>query len=264
MKWCGSKLRLLPELTARLPDDMKWRRHFEPFCGSAALFFARAPMRAVLADQNVRLINTFTAVRDDVEEVIAWLGDLASEHCQRLYYETRELFNEGVCAGPAAAAMFIYLNRTCFNGLYRENKLGNFNVPMGSYADPKILDADSLRAASKTLEHTMLLAQPFEDTLALASENDFVYLDPPYEPVNATSNFTAYQKSGFSQKDQERLRDAFDALHELGCRVMLSNSDTPYTRALYRHWNIERVSVRRSVSCGPRGLASEIIVRNYT
>jgi len=243
---------------------MRWRRHFEPFCGSAALFFARAPVRAVLADQNVRLINTLSAVRDDVEEVIAWLRNLASDHCQRLYYETRELFNEGAAAGPAAAAMFLYLNRTCFNGLYRENKLGEFNVPMGSYANPKILDTESLRAASKLLQHTMLLAQPFEDTLELVSRRDFIYLDPPYEPVSASSSFTAYQRSGFSRRDQERLRDAFHALDALGCKVMLSNSDTAYTRSLYHAWSIERVSVRRSVSCGKRGIASEIIVRNYS
>jgi DNA adenine methylase len=263
MKWCGSKVRLLPELCSRVPDDVLERRHVEPFCGSAALFFAIHPEQALLADQNQRLIDTLRSVRDDPEDVIANLRDFEGEHSRELYYETRHYVNLGCLAGALHAAAFLYLNRTCFNGLYRENARGEFNVPMGDYKQPRILDPEAIRTAARALQSARLVVGSFDETILLCGPNDFVYLDPPYEPISPTSNFTAYNKSGFSRKDQLRLREAFGHLTSIGCPAMLSNSDTDFTRDLYEGFLIESVTVQRSVSAGKRERAREIIVRNY-
>jgi DNA adenine methylase len=264
LKWAGSKQRLLPELTARLPSDYLTRRHVEPFCGSAALFFALEPARAVLSDSNHHLVETLKSVRNELDDVLHALREFESDHSEDLYYETRAYLNSGTLHGALHAAAVLYTNRTCFNGLWRENAKGEFNVPIGSYKDPKIVDEASLRSASRVLQNASLTAARFEEMLFLCGEGDFVYLDPPYEPISKTSNFAAYTKSGFTRQDHERLAQEFKHLHELGAKVMLSNSDTPFTRALYAAWHVESVSVQRSICASTRNRAQEIIVRNYT
>lgn len=268
VKWVGGKGRLLGQLMPLLPPGVERMRHVEPFMGGGAMFFARRPERALLCDVNPELVSTYTMVRDRVEDVIAELDAHAAHHRSdeaTYYYEVRERYNRGRGDAAARAAMFIYLNRTCFNGLHRVNKRGEFNVPAGRYVNPRILDEDGLRAASLELKSAELRCAGFETLLASARPGDFVYFDPPYEPVSRTANFTSYAQEGFTQDDQTVLRDVFNELTRRGARCMLSNSDVPFIRELYRDHRIDIVAAPRAVSCDAtkRGMVSEVVVRNY-
>jgi DNA adenine methylase len=265
VKWVGGKGRLLAQLEPLLPSGVARMRHVEPFAGGAAMFFARRPSRALLSDVNPALVHTYEMVRDRVEEVIAALDGLAARHDGEHYYRVRDDYNRGDTEGPLRAAMFIYLNKTCFNGLHRVNRRGEFNVPAGRYARPRILDAEGLRAASYGLRSAELACRGFDALLEQARPGDFVYFDPPYEPISRTASFTSYAQDGFTQQDQTRLRDVFDELTRRGCRCMLSNSDTPFIRALYAEHHVDVVFAPRAVSCDGRGRGpvSEVVVRNY-
>lgn len=241
-------------------------RHVEPFAGGAAFFFDRTPTRALLCDVNPALIGTYQAVRDDVEGVIEALQPLSEGHSNERYYELRARYNgaRGLSA-TERAALFIYLNKTCFNGLHRVNRKGEFNVPVGRYENPRILDQGLLRAASVRLQRAELRCDSFEGLLESARPGDFIYLDPPYEPVSRTANFTSYAKDGFGQDMQIRLRDVFAALHKRRCRLMLSNSDVPFIREIYGQFNIDLVAAPRAINCNGarRGKVAEVVVRNY-
>ncbi|MGE0785995.1 MAG: DNA adenine methylase [Sandaracinaceae bacterium] len=267
VKWVGGKGKLLAQLLPLLPPGAEHMRHVEPFAGGGAMFFARRPQRALLCDVNPALVDTYVMVRDRVEDVIDALRPLARRHDKPHYYSVRERYNRTRTAGrsPERAAQFIYLNKTCFNGLHRVNRRGEFNVPAGAYKNPRILDEDGLRAASFGLSGASIENAPFEAALAEARPGDFVYFDPPYEPVSPTASFTSYAMDGFSQADQTRLRDVFDELTRRGCRCMLSNSDVPFIRELYRRHRVDTVSAPRAVSCNGegRGNVSEVVVRNY-
>lgn len=272
IKWVGGKGRLLAQLAPLLPPAAEERRHVEPFMGGAALFFARRPERALLSDVNPELIGVYQAVRDDVEGVIAALTRLAAAgHAAEAYYGVRARYNaerlstRKKTTQTTRAAMFVYLNKTCFNGLHRVNRRGEFNVPTGKYKNPRILDAENLRAASAALAGAELRCAGFEELLGSARPGDFVYLDPPYVPVSTTASFTAYAQEGFGPADQERLRDVYRELDRRGCRLMLSNSDVPRVRELYREWRIDVVMAPRAVSCdgAKRQAVAEVVVRNY-
>ena len=268
MKWVGGKGRLLPQLMPLLPAGVELMRHVEPFVGGGAVFFGLRPERALLCDVNPTLVDTYTAVRDDVDAVIEHLRALAHDHDRdvRAYYRVRERYNRARKLAPAQrAAMFVYLNKTCFNGLHRVNRRGEFNVPAGRYDKPRILNEVVLRAASTELSRAELSCSGFERLLTAARPGDFVYLDPPYEPVSQTASFTAYAQDGFGREDQLRLRDVFAVLDRRGCKLMLSNSDVPFIRDLYQRWNISRVSASRAVNSDPgkRGPVQEVVVRNY-
>lgn len=263
VKWVGGKGRLVGELLSRAPRS--YRRYFEPFAGGAALFFHLGPASATLSDVNGDLVACYRAVRDDVEAVIAALGEHRAQHSIEYYYAVRDGWNDGRAAGAAArAATFIYLNKTCYNGLWRVNSRGDFNVPAGRYANPSILDAERLRAASAALRAAELVVAPFDHVLDEARRGDFVYFDPPYDPVSATADFTSYAAGGFAADDQERLAQTFARLAERGCAVMLSNSDTPFTRRLYARFRIDRVYAARAVNsrADRRGAVAEIVVTN--
>lgn len=269
VKWVGGKGRLLGQLLPLLPPGVERMRHVEPFMGGGAMFFARQPERALLCDINPELVSTYEMVRDRVDDVIAELRRHAARHKAagdaEYYYAIRERYNRGGGRRAARAAMFIYLNKTCFNGLHRVNRKGEFNVPAGRYVNPRILDEEGLRAASAVLQNAEIRHAGFEELLATARPGDFIYFDPPYEPVSRTANFTNYAQDGFTQDDQRRLRDVFDELTRRGCRCMLSNSDVPFIRELYKHHRIDTVAAPRAVSCdkNKRGLVSEVVVRNY-
>ena len=267
VKWVGGKGRLLSQLRPLLPSGVEHMRHVEPFVGGGALFFSRRPGRALLTDINPTLVAAYSAIRDDVEGVITALRGLAGRHSKESYYQVRERYNQGrrLCT-TKRAAMFIYLNKTCFNGLHRVNRKGEFNVPMGSYKNPRILHEDGLHAASRALKDAQLKCAPFDALLENTKPGDFVYFDPPYEPVSQTASFTSYARDGFSQEDQTRLRDVYKALDRRGCKLMLSNSDVPFIRTLYRDFNIETVAAPRAINCDAtkRGKVSELIIRNYT
>ncbi|HET6373216.1 MAG TPA: DNA adenine methylase [Candidatus Polarisedimenticolia bacterium] len=269
VKWAGGKGQLLPQLEPLYPRGSLLTRYLEPFVGSGAVFFdIRRRFRlgqAILADGNEDLINLYRAVKDDVETVIKLLGRHKTSHGPDHYYKVRAQDPRRLTAASRAARM-LYLNKTCFNGLYRVNSKGEFNVPMGRYVDPPILDAENLRAAAAVLDAVDLRLAHFTQTPGYAARGDFVYFDPPYHPVTSTSYFTSYTQGAFTASDQEALADVYTQLSSRGCRVMLSNSDCSFIRGLYRRFDVRTVRARRSINsrADRRGLVSEVVVLNYT
>jgi DNA adenine methylase len=262
IKWVGGKTKLLPELIARLPDRMG--RYYEPFVGGAALFFRLAPKNAVLADANADLIALYTAIAGDVAAVIRRLQHHRAAHDEKHYYAMREKWNQhhDQWSNAERAAAFIYLNKTCFNGLWRVNRAGGFNVPIGRYTDPPICVPDTLRAAHAVLADTELRHAGYQSSVADAGRGDFVYFDPPYDPVTPTASFTSYAKDGFGAEDQEELADTARRLVARGVQVMLSNSDTPFIRSIYKGFTIDRVKCSRAINsnAAKRGDVDEVIV----
>lgn len=268
LKWVGGKGRLVDTLRELMPYELDRLQLVEPFLGGGAVFFALEPRRAALSDTNAALINTYEVVRDRVDELVGQLKGLEASHSPELYALTRENFNRSQLIRSAEqavkqAARFIYLNRTCFNGVWRVNGDGKFNVPMGDYKNPTICDEETLYAASKLLRTPILFTGDFDRALQRKwyGPSDFIYLDPPYEPINETSNFTSYAQGGFSQEDQRRLHDTMRELTQTGAFIMQSNSDTPFIRGLYKDFRIEAISAPRSVG-GSRS-ASEVVILNY-
>jgi DNA adenine methylase len=266
VKWAGGKSKLLPELLERVPTDI--RTYAEPFAGGAALFFAvagdrsRAVRRAVLADQNDELVACYRAVRDDVEALIRALGKYRYD--RDMFYAARDRETAGL-SDVERGARLLFLNHTCFNGLWRVNASGKFNVPFGQYKKPRILDADGLRSASAALSGVAIEKRDFAEVTRGLGAGDFVYLDPPYVPLSKTASFTAYASSGFGPADQERLARELLALRERGVFAMLSNADTPETRALYRDFAVHVVRAPRSINSNgnQRGETSELLVVSW-
>jgi DNA adenine methylase len=262
LKWAGGKGRLLAQYASHFPRDCA--TYYEPFCGGGAVFFDRAPGRAVLSDINPELVNVYACVRDDVEGVIALLSEHAACHSPAYYYAVRAR-QPADLAPVARAARVIYLNHTCFNGLYRENARGVFNVPLGRYTHPAICDAANLCAASRALQSAAVIHAPFDHVLERALPGDLVYFDPPYVPLSATSSFTSYSRHAFGPAEQARLRDVFAELGRRGVRALLSNSDCAITRDLYRAFPIVTITAARAINAKAdrRGKITEILVRNW-
>ena len=262
VKWPGGKSRLLPELLARLPAT--WNRYYEPFAGGAALFFRLAPREAVLGDLNAELIVTYRGLAERLPGVSRHLATYRDAHSPAHYYATRTRWNtERTSWDPSkTAATFIYLNKTCFNGLWRVNRAGEFNVPLGRYTNPPIYAPEALRAARAVLVRAELRAGDYRATVADARRGDLVYFDPPYHPVSATASFTSYTPGAFGADDQRALADTARRLVARGCHVVLSNSDTPFIRSLYGDFRIDAVRCSRSInSVGDRrGAVDELII----
>ena len=264
LKWAGGKRQLLPELLARLPQS--FNGYHEPFVGGGAVFFELVAQgriaTAYLSDANPSLIDVYLGLRDGVDDVIA---ALRQHRYERDYYYQMRALRPADLSLPQRAARIIYLNKTCYNGLYRENRRGQFNVPFGRYKNPTICDEPNLRAAARALQGADIARQHFSTVLDHARPGDFVYFDPPYHPLSPTANFTAYDRHGFGPHDQRRLRDVFAALGERGVRAMLSNSDTPFVRELYSGFRVDQVYVARAVNskANGRGKVAEVIVWNY-
>lgn len=260
VKWVGGKTSLLPELLARVPA--KYNTYYEPFAGGAALFFALAPTAAVIGDANADLIAMYRTVATSPEAVIRRLADHKRRHSHRHYYLTRERWNhDRSSTAPQRAATFIYLNKTCYNGLWRVNSAGEFNVPMGRYANPAICDAEAIRAAAPLLYKAGTRHMGYRACVADAGRGDFLYFDPPYHAV-ATESFTRYTGADFGPDDQIALADTVNVLVRRECKVLLSNSDTPLIRSLYRRYRIDRVTCKRSVNSNAkkRGPVAEVLV----
>lgn len=260
VKWVGGKRALLPQLERLLPR--RFERYYEPFVGGGAMFFHLRPETAILADENAELMNAYRVVRDQLDALVAHLR--GHENDEAYYYQLRATAPEAL--DPIArASRLIYLNRTCFNGLYRVNSRGEFNVPFGRYKNPQICNELALRAASNALQGARLETRSYAAVLDDARAGDFIYFDPPYHPLNATSNFTSYTAGQFSARDQEALAETFIALANRGCHVMLSNSDVPFIHDLYAAFHIERVMAPRMVNrdATKRGPVSELVIRNY-
>lgn len=263
-KWVGGKTQLLPELSSRLPEQIG--TYVEPFVGGGALFFNTQPAKAILNDSNPKLINLYVSVRDHVEELVDRLSEYEArfnalntlDEKQGFYYQTRTDFNAGTL-NVDDAARFVFLNKTCFNGLYRENAAGEFNAAFGWKQTIKLYDDANLYRCSDTLQDVVVGCGDFEDACRGLSDGDFVYFDPPYD-----STFNGYQKDGFGGDSQVRLHVLFGRLTERGVRCMLSNSNTEFVRGLYRGYNIEAVSAKRMINRNGAGRnGEEIIITNY-
>ena len=271
LKWAGGKARLAPLIAERAPAEFK--HYHEPFLGGGAVFFALHEAGKIsvarLADGNGELVDAYLVVRDEVEKLIRHLRDHEREYNSRTgvsrssyYYKVRDDFYPTSRAGKAAR--LIFLNKTCYNGLYRVNSKGQFNVPHGSYDNPRILDRPGLREASKALACAEIETNDFEEACEKARPGDFVYLDPPYQPLSATSAFTQYTSADFGFADQERLRNVFDDLTARGVPALLSNSDHPDIRALYEGYKIEDVPMGRNINskADGRGAINELLISN--
>lgn len=263
LKWVGGKGQLLQQFRSLIPEDFDRTagRYFEPFVGGAALFFSMKPKRAVLTDVNAELINTYCAVRDCVEDVILALEK--HRYDREHYYRVRELDPASLPA-PERAARTIFLNKTGFNGLYRVNRAGRFNVPIGRYTNPSFCDKDNLRACSLVLKTAEIKVRDFAKIVSRARAGDFVYFDPPYDPVSETADFTSYIPGGFGWERQRELATVFTKLAAKGVHVMLSNSDTPAIRELYAGFRIDDVLASRSINSNAarRGKVGEVVVRS--
>lgn len=257
LKWAGGKAKLAPKILAHFPE--RFKRYHEPFIGGGAIFFTLGPRMATLSDINDDLVNTYITIRDNVEALI---DELRKHHAtEEYFYAVRALVRQEMPLLQSAART-IFLNRTCFNGLYRVNRSGKFNVPFGRYANPKICNADNLRTVADALQGVDLRV---EDALAIgqrARRGDLVYFDPPYDPVSTTSSFTSYAKGGFGRDEQVQLAEVFANLADRGVHVVLSNSDTPFIRDLFAGFRIEQVFVRRPINsrADRRGPVPEVLV----
>ena len=264
VKWVGGKRQLMFELLKNMPEN--YNRYFEPFIGGGALFFYLQPYNAYISDMNEELINLYQVVRDNVDELVADLQkhDISKEYFMEIRNIDRTEEYEN-WSDVQKASRFIYLNRTCFNGMYRVNSKGEFNVPFGHYKNPRILDENNLINCSNLLQRTEIKHADFSEILKKVKKGDFVYFDPPYVPLSETSSFTSYTKDGFDMDMQFKLRDVCDELDTMGVKFLLSNSDTKLVNELYENYNIKKVFASRQINANAdgRGKITEVLVRNY-
>jgi DNA adenine methylase len=266
LQWVGGKREMIPQYKNLIPKNIN--KYFEPFLGGGAMFFELKCNPSYLLDINDELIKTYKAVRDYPKEVIHILDELKSKHSKDLYLKIRSLdreYNILHLPLPDIAARMIYLNQTCFNGLYRVNKKGQFNVPIGSSLNRLISDKNCILKASEVLKHIFIEKGDFSDCLKNIEKGDFVYLDPPYFPISINSDFNRYSKEKFYLEDQIRLKMFFDECNQKGVYLMLSNSDSDYIKDLYKDYNIKTVSSSRNLNCksDKRNKVTELIITNY-
>jgi DNA adenine methylase len=267
VKWVGGKRQILDQIKKYVPKTIS--TYYEPFIGGGAVLFALQPHKAVVNDINLELINLYEVIKTDVERLIKDLQKHNNE--ERYFYGIRELDRNVTLYNQLSpvqrASRMIYLNKTCYNGLFRVNKAGEFNTPFGNYRNPNIVNEITLRAVSKyfnkaDLKFTRL---DFEEALKGAKKGAFVYLDPPYDPVSDTASFTGYDKGGFNKAEQIRLKKVCDRLNERGIKFLLSNSATQFIKELYRDYRIEIIQAKRAVNskADKRGEINEVLVMNF-
>jgi len=268
LKWAGGKRQLVDELRKYVPEQ--YNTYFEPFIGGGALLLELQPTSAVIGDSNAELINCYEIVRDSVNELIEELKKHKSLNGEKYYYELRNWDrhpNYKSISAIQRAARIIYLNKTCFNGLYRVNSQGQFNVPYGKYKNPNIVDSTCLQAISQYLNGINIQIKncDFETTIGDTNKDDFIYLDPPYDPVSATASFTGYSANGFNKNEQRRLKFVVDKLTAQGCKVLLSNACTEFIQELYQDYTQVKVTAARAINSNPekRGRINEVLVMNY-
>lgn len=273
VKWVGGKRQLMPEIKKYIPEPNDISTYYEPFMGGGAVLFDLQPKKAVVNDINSELINLYKVVKEDVESLIEELGSYKNE--ESFYYKIRKLDRKleiyEKLTDVQRAARIHYLNKTCYNGLYRVNQAGEFNTPFGKYKNPNIQNADTLRAVSKYFNKADIrfLSTDFEEAIKYCRREGFVYFDPPYDPVSDSANFTGYAKGGFDRKEQIRLKKLCDKLDDRGVRFLLSNAYTDFIIDLYsdrdRDYRIETIQAKRSINSNgdDRGEVDEVLVRNY-
>lgn len=267
VKWVGGKRQLLDEITPLLPAGIT--SYCEPFLGGGALLFSMQPSKAVVNDLNGDLIAVYEVIRDDVEALIDALKK--HENTPAYFYAIRDMDRNKeayqAMSKVERASRLLYLNKTCFNGLFRVNASGEFNVPFGHYKNPNIANEHTLRAVSNYFASSNITFcnEDFAATLNRIDKGWFVYLDPPYDPVSDTASFTGYNKGGFDRKEQVRLKQCCDELTRRGIKFMLSNSATAFIEALYQDYNITIVKAKRAINAdaSKRGAIAEVLIRNY-
>lgn len=244
LKWAGGKTQMLDILKENMPA--KFKKYIEPFIGGGALFFELEPTNAIIADSNPELINLYKIIAENVDELIQELKEMKNE--EEYYYSIRAI-NPEILTDVSRAARTVFLNRTCFNGLYRVNKQGKFNVPFGKYKNPKICDEENLRAVSKVLKNTTIIHSDYKDVLRKYAEpGDFIFLDPPYIPISQNSDFKRYTKEQFYEEDQRELAKEVKRLRDIGCHVLLTNSNHPLVHELYEEFEISVHQTKRNIN----------------
>jgi DNA adenine methylase len=270
IKWAGGKRGLIPQLFDKFPKE--FNNYHEPFLGGGAVFFelySRGMLngkKVYLSDINAELINTYNVVKNNPNQLIENLKLYKKNHSKEFYYQVRELDRlKGfkTLDNIERATRFIYLNKTCFNGLYRVNKKGYFNTPIGSYKNPNIVDEETILNASRALQNAIILNQPFDKTIDNVSVNDFVYLDPPYYPLTQTANFTSYDENVFLDEKQQQLFNLFTELNNKKCFVVKSNSNTDFIKKLYKEYTIDFVQANRFINSksNNRNKIDEVLIR---
>ena len=265
LKWAGGKRQLLPQISELVP---KMKTYYEPFIGAGAVLFHLQPKKAIINDTNVELINCYHTIKYNLDKLIEDLNNHKNE--KEYFYSIRELDRMPAykkLSDVGRSSRIIYLNKTCYNGLFRVNSQGQFNTPFGRYINPKIVDETVLKAVNKYLNSSdvTILNLDFEEAVSTARKGDFIYFDPPYDPISDTSSFTGYDINGFNKNEQKRLKDTFEELTNKGVKCMLSNSKTPFITKLYNEYVTIDVSAIRSINsnASKRGKIEEILVLNY-
>lgn len=268
LKWVGGKRQIIPEIMSHLPGNLSSLNYSEPFIGGGALFFHLEPKKAIINDFNDELINVYKVIKNNLEELLLDLKK--HQNTSEYFYQIRGIdrqpsFNE--LSNIQHASRIIYLNKTCYNGLYRVNNSGEFNSPFGRYANPNIVNEPVLRAVSKYLNKSdiTILNGDYEQVLNIATSDTFVYLDPPYHPLSDSSNFTGYIQGGWTEKDQIRLKMACDELNKKGVKFLLSNSSSSLIKELYSDYKIHSINATRSINsdADKRGQIEELLIKNY-
>lgn len=274
LKWAGGKSRLSSKIASLFPANDKFNKYFEPFLGSGAVYFEISPRKGQLNDLNKHLINTYIDIRNNVKQLIKELKVIDTEYhtCANIdkkaeyYYKIRDEYNSNNRKSIKRSAQFIFLNKAGFNGMYRENSLGKYNIPFGKHDRCLICDENNLLTISRDLKDIELTTGDYKDAVINAKRGDLIYFDPPYFPLSKTSNFTTYQKGGFNEDNQKDLLQIAKSLISKGCYVFISNSDCKESRELYKEFIIHEVKVKRiinSKSSLRNELITEIIATNY-
>lgn len=266
VKWVGGKRQILSEIRKYVPTNIT--TYYEPFVGGGAVLFDIQPNKAVVNDINSELINLYQVIKDNVEDLIQDLKKYNNE--EDLFYQVRELDRDkakySLLTPIEKASRIIFLNKTCYNGLFRVNRAGEFNTPFGNYKNPNIVNEKTIKAVSKYFNKANItfFNKDFEEVLIPARKGAFVYLDPPYDPVSSTASFTGYDRGGFDRDEQCRLKHTCDKLNEKGVKFILSNSATDYILELYKDYKIEIIQAKRTINSNPkkRGEIDEVLVRN--
>ena len=269
VKWAGGKRQLVPTILANyLPKNYNLQTYYEPFIGGGALLFSLQPKKAVINDSNAELINCYRIIKNSLDELIEDLKNHKND--EYYYYEIRDWDREKNFKSKTEvqrASRIIFLNKTCYNGLFRVNSQGQFNVPFGKYKNPNILDIAVLKAVNKYLNENQvtILNSDFQKAVKDAKRGDFIYFDPPYDLVSETASFTGYDVNGFNKQEQRRLKEVFDDLNSRGCHILLSNAYTEFIEDLYKDYLHTKISAIRAINCNgkKRGKVDEILVKNY-
>lgn len=268
LKWVGGKRQIMSSIVEHLPKNIKSYNYIEPFIGGGAVLFHLQPKNAIINDFNIELINVYEVIKNNLEELI---NDLKKhENNADYFYELRSLdrtFEFKNLTPIHRASRIIYLNKTCYNGLYRVNNAGEFNAPFGRYKNPNIVNEPTLKAVNKYLKSNNVIIQSgdYSEILKLADEKSFIYLDPPYHPISESSNFTGYVQGGWDMYDQVNLRMACDELNNKGVKFLLSNSSAEFIKEQYKDYKIVTVKANRSINSDSanRGEVEEVLIKNY-